>query len=168
MRAIPALAVAAVLAAAPALAEYTTVLPLGGSSALRVGPKQAWRPTDARTIADAQRELKALGYYPGEINGLYDNNTQQAVLDFQANNAVAPSGQLDVATLTAMGWPTAPQQAQAAIPGTEEPSQQLGSIEHLRSEHQSAPATVGQPNPPESQGGVPSPFERGTRTTPQE
>lgn len=51
----------------------------------------------------AQARLECLGYYNGEINGLYDNDTRLAVELFQKDNNLSLTGALDEATSTALG-----------------------------------------------------------------
>lgn len=72
---------------------------------------------DEQTSA-AQGTLKAQGFYFGEITGQLDDQTTAAIKRFQIRNGLEVTGQLDAATLKALGQPSEPQQAAppAAIP----------------------------------------------------
>lgn len=53
-------------------------------------------------VADLQKRLKTLGYYVGAINGVYDNETSQAVASAQENLDLHPDGTVDQITLQAL------------------------------------------------------------------
>lgn len=106
----------ALSAAQPALAQQT----LGRQT------DTAWSQNSAATIAEVQRRLKREGYYIGEINGFFDNNTQSALLDFQTDRNIALTGHMDQQTLSALAFPPEAQQAQ--VP-TAEASPGIGRTE---------------------------------------
>jgi putative peptidoglycan binding protein len=54
-------------------------------------------------IANAQTELQRLGYDPGAVDGTFGPRTRAAVLDFQRDNGLPVSGEIDEATLDALG-----------------------------------------------------------------
>ena len=70
--------------------------------------KMAWRPVlcetnmNAGTIRDIQRALKAKGFDPGPIDGVYGRQTQGAVRKFQQANSLA-TGVLTMKTIKALG-----------------------------------------------------------------
>lgn len=50
-----------------------------------------------------QAKLASLGYYDDEIDGVYDNNTIEAIKNFQSDKNLAVTGSLDSATTVALG-----------------------------------------------------------------
>jgi peptidoglycan hydrolase-like protein with peptidoglycan-binding domain len=52
---------------------------------------------------DVQRRLSELGYYRGPIDGVWGGETRTAVERFQANRRLAVTGDLNEATVNAMG-----------------------------------------------------------------
>ncbi len=70
--------------------------------------KMAWRPVlcetnmNAGTIMDIQRALKAKGFDPGPIDGVYGGRTQGAVRQFQQANKLV-TGALTMKTIKALG-----------------------------------------------------------------
>lgn len=53
---------------------------------------------EGEIVRKAQRRLQGLGFDPQGIDGDYGNNTQAAVLSFQQDAGLAPTGEVDVAT----------------------------------------------------------------------
>lgn len=47
----------------------------------------------------AEQRLGALGYGPGVVDGVFDENTRRAILAYQKANDIVPTGYLDVASL---------------------------------------------------------------------
>lgn len=45
-----------------------------------------------------QEKLRSLGFYTHEINSKFDDNTAEALCNFQASNLITPSGKLDEKT----------------------------------------------------------------------
>ena len=94
-------------------------------------------------IEAVQRELTERGYDPGEIDGLTGSRTQSAIREFQRSAGLADTGQIDDATLAALGLappdgvePEAgsdppesdtPRDAPAPAPDTETPEAQAPS-----------------------------------------
>lgn len=58
------------------------------------------RPASVRTI---QERLRSLGFYTGGVDGVWGQSTQNAIQQFQQNRGLQPNGQLNTATVTAMG-----------------------------------------------------------------
>lgn len=57
----------------------------------------------AADIAEIQRRLKDWGYYDGEITGVNDWETQQAIMYFQRTHGIAETGEIDYETANAIG-----------------------------------------------------------------
>lgn len=55
------------------------------------------------TVYQAQRRLNELGYNPGPIDGFWGNKTQKAVKDFQRDNGLSVTGNIDKATIKKLG-----------------------------------------------------------------
>lgn len=68
------------------------------------GPIYAYRnlPPD-QVIANVQASLQDQGYYAGEVDGLLGPLTQEALVNFQNSNSLAPTGSIDEPTLDALG-----------------------------------------------------------------
>lgn len=56
-----------------------------------------------QVIANVQSELQQSGYYQGDLDGLFGPMTRQALLNFQSDNGLAPTGEIDEPTLNALG-----------------------------------------------------------------
>lgn len=65
---------------------------------LALNPPQKGIPSPA-DVFTAQRGLKRLGYYDGQVNGLYDSATVAAVLDYRRRNRLAITEKLDAKLL---------------------------------------------------------------------
>ncbi|MCX7903925.1 MAG: peptidoglycan-binding protein, partial [Caloramator sp.] len=50
-------------------------------------------------VAELQTNLKTLGYFSSNIDGVYGYSTYLAVQKFQADNSLSPTGNLDLVTL---------------------------------------------------------------------
>jgi peptidoglycan hydrolase-like protein with peptidoglycan-binding domain len=61
------------------------------------------QPVSSGATYDVQRRLSELGYYRGPIDGVWGGETRTAVERFQANRRLAVTGDLNEATVTAMG-----------------------------------------------------------------
>lgn len=57
-------------------------------------------PEEPQTVANAQERLAALGYWPGDVDGLMGPRTRSAIRDFQEQNALRVSGELNTETWT--------------------------------------------------------------------
>jgi hypothetical protein len=68
------------------------------------GPIYAYHnlPPD-QVIANVQANLQEQGYYTGEVDGLLGPLTQEALVNFQNSNGLAPTGSIDEPTLDALG-----------------------------------------------------------------
>ena len=54
-------------------------------------------------MKNAQAALETQGYNPGSIDGQMGPNTRTAIMKFQQDKGLTPSGTLDSATLAALG-----------------------------------------------------------------
>lgn len=52
---------------------------------------------------EIQTRLKDWGYYDGPITGEVDNETREAIMDFQSSHGISATGNLDAATTAAIG-----------------------------------------------------------------
>jgi peptidoglycan hydrolase-like protein with peptidoglycan-binding domain len=68
-----------------------------------IPPAENLRPSSVRAI---QSRLHDLGFYSGAPDGIWGQSTQNAVQQFQQGRGLQPNGQLNPATLSAMGIPT--------------------------------------------------------------
>jgi peptidoglycan hydrolase-like protein with peptidoglycan-binding domain len=57
----------------------------------------------ASSVREIQARLQSLGFYPGGVDGTWGQSTQNAIQQFQQNRGLQPNGQLNSATLSAMG-----------------------------------------------------------------
>lgn len=74
--------------------RVTTLSPVAGSTMKLNATGDA--------VAELQRELKALGYYHGEITRIYDNATKKAVIAFQKKNGLPADGAAGASTQQAL------------------------------------------------------------------
>jgi peptidoglycan hydrolase-like protein with peptidoglycan-binding domain len=65
-------------------------------------PATNLRPSSVRAV---QGRLRDLGFYTGGVDGVWGQSTQNAVAQFQQNRGLQPNGQLNSATVNAMGLP---------------------------------------------------------------
>jgi peptidoglycan hydrolase-like protein with peptidoglycan-binding domain len=63
-------------------------------------PADTLRPSSVRAI---QERLRSLGFYTGGVDGAWGQSTQSAIEQFQQNRGLQPNGQLNPATVSAMG-----------------------------------------------------------------
>jgi peptidoglycan hydrolase-like protein with peptidoglycan-binding domain len=59
--------------------------------------------TEAERIRAAQQVLARRAYYRGSSNGVLDNATRRAIFEFQIDNNITPTGNLDGRTAAALG-----------------------------------------------------------------
>lgn len=95
------------LCAATVIATLCAALPAAaqnqpGSQSRDLG-QAVEQQVDQVTITRLQERLKDQGYYEGEITGLLDPPTQQALGQFQQDQNVGERGRIDRDTLTALG-----------------------------------------------------------------
>jgi peptidoglycan hydrolase-like protein with peptidoglycan-binding domain len=86
----------AILAAALLCAAPVSV------KAQAVGPTYE-QPLSAAAIRDVQARLRQLGYYGGPIDGVWGSGTRYALERFQQSRRLAATGELNQATVSAMG-----------------------------------------------------------------
>ncbi len=55
------------------------------------------------SVREIQSSLHDLGFYSGNIDGVWGESTQSAIQQFQQNRGLQPNGQLNQETITAMG-----------------------------------------------------------------
>jgi peptidoglycan hydrolase-like protein with peptidoglycan-binding domain len=63
-------------------------------------PGDQLRPASVQAI---QARLRSLGFYNGAVDGIWGGGTQAAIERFQQGRGLQPNGQLNPATITAMG-----------------------------------------------------------------
>ncbi len=56
-----------------------------------------------QTIVEVQTRLRDWGYYDGELTGVLDDQTVEAIIYFQRQNGLRETGELDGATSNALG-----------------------------------------------------------------
>lgn len=101
-------------------------------AASSTGPSQAKYQTaegpkaDKPTIRKAQAFLNAAGYGPLSTDGSYGPKTRQAVMNYQNDKKLEPTGVLDEATLAAMRTSSLIESEQTAQPSREPPKAQRG------------------------------------------
>lgn len=54
-------------------------------------------------VEELQQRLEDLGFSPGKIDGIYGPETYQAVIEFQRQKGLEPTGQVDTSTWDALG-----------------------------------------------------------------
>ncbi len=95
-------------------------------------PPRYEQPVSTGAVYDVQRRLSELGYYRGPIDGVWGGETRSAVERFQANRRLAVSGDLNEATVTAMGLDPrrvlARNYAPPPAPGYERPAANVGPV----------------------------------------
>jgi peptidoglycan hydrolase-like protein with peptidoglycan-binding domain len=62
-------------------------------------------PVDTTSVLAAQHALARAGYSPGNATGMMDAPTHDAVMQFQRAHGLRASGDLDSATMAALGVP---------------------------------------------------------------
>jgi hypothetical protein len=55
-------------------------------------------------IASVQQQLQRLGYYQGELDGTFGPMTRRALVDYQRNNGLPVTGEIDQDTLSSLGF----------------------------------------------------------------
>ena len=94
---------------------------LGAAAAPMAALAQGERPTyekplSTEAVRDVQARLHALGYYGGPADGVWGSGTRAALERFQRDRRIAVTGQLNQATVTAMGLDPARLQARGYEP----------------------------------------------------
>jgi peptidoglycan hydrolase-like protein with peptidoglycan-binding domain len=75
---------------------------LSSQQAVLVPPGETLRPGSVRAV---QSQLRHLGFYTGNVDGVWGQGTQSAIERFQQGRGLQPNGQLNPATVSAMGLP---------------------------------------------------------------
>jgi len=55
---------------------------------------------DPMLVRDIQSELALLGFYNGNVDGIFGNGTEKAIINFQRNAGMLPNGEANYALLT--------------------------------------------------------------------
>jgi peptidoglycan hydrolase-like protein with peptidoglycan-binding domain len=63
-------------------------------------PGDQLRPASVQAV---QARLRSLGFYNGAVDGVWGAGTQAAIQNFQQGRGLQPNGQLNPATVGAMG-----------------------------------------------------------------
>jgi len=58
---------------------------------------------DTSQIVEIQTRLQDWGYYDGELTGTLDSATTSAIIEFQSEHGITATGELDAATMNALG-----------------------------------------------------------------
>lgn len=74
------------------------------------------------TVFDVQDNLRARGFYIGELTGMYDEQTIEAIKNFQRANDLMPDGILGFKTMSKL-------RVQDTLPGTLEQDKSSGEVE---------------------------------------
>jgi peptidoglycan hydrolase-like protein with peptidoglycan-binding domain len=77
-------------------------LPLTGHAQTARAPVYQ-QPLSTQAVEDVQARLQQLGYYGGPVDGVWGGSTRDAIERFQNTRHLAASGELNQATVTAMG-----------------------------------------------------------------
>ena len=85
------------------LVHYVILVSLLSVSVGEGARAQAVEITDRATVRTAQRVLRDNGLYAGPINGVVEEETRKALLDFQADTGINATGMVDRPTLEALG-----------------------------------------------------------------
>jgi peptidoglycan hydrolase-like protein with peptidoglycan-binding domain len=84
--------------------QPSTTAPVAAAPAYQpvAPPSAAPRVEPSASVRDAQQQLRQLGYYSGDVDGLMGPATEQAILRFQRAQGLDASGQLNTATADAL------------------------------------------------------------------
>jgi peptidoglycan hydrolase-like protein with peptidoglycan-binding domain len=58
---------------------------------------------DDTMVRDVQVKLKNYGYNPGTVDGIFGSKTKKALMEFQKNNKLSVTGEIDESTLKTLG-----------------------------------------------------------------
>jgi N-acetylmuramoyl-L-alanine amidase len=98
----PATPPAAPPAATPPAASAESATPAANSPEVAAGPPVIRNQSVGPAVAQLQRELQALGYYNGEIDGGFGEATQVAVEQFQRDQQLTVDGVVGLSTWDAL------------------------------------------------------------------
>lgn len=153
-----AIAMTGALTAGPAVAQQQW----GQQQQMGQVPENAVQP---EFLAQIQQGLQQQGYYRGQVDGLYGPLTHEALTQYQRDQGLQPTGQLNTQTVASMLEPQsqqamAPQQQPMAAAPAEQPVPGFGAVEQmaeiptrpgqiqqLRTENMSSPNIVGEAVP---------------------
>ena len=79
------------------------LLAAGTGPALGAGANAAPGPLSHAAVRNLQSRLRTLGFYRGGVDGIWGPGTQAAIERFQQGRALQPTGQLNPATVQALG-----------------------------------------------------------------
>jgi len=80
--------------------DPNTLLTVPAAAAAPLPPADQLRPASVRAI---QARLRSLGFYNGAVDGVWGGSTQAAIERFQQGRGLQVNGQLNPATVSAMG-----------------------------------------------------------------
>ncbi|MGE5547930.1 MAG: peptidoglycan-binding domain-containing protein [Solirubrobacterales bacterium] len=147
MKLIHAVAAVALVAAGPALAQSRQ----GYTSAPPVVTGQAVQPDFAAQI---QQHLKNEGYYSGPVDGVFGQRTRQSLAQWQQDQGLTPTGQINGQSIAMMNLAGTTQQAEVPERARPEPK---GTVRTFREDHMTSPNVEGEPIPQEPGTGIPVP-----------
>jgi hypothetical protein len=116
---------------------------------------------DSKRVRKAQRQLKSLGFDPGEVDGVYGDDTKKAVRDFELSRGrlkAHADGYFGPLTWKLL-WKKekaaeeAPPEPQPAAPATEPAATATEPVPAEPSETETTVSTVGAPPPPRADAG---------------
>jgi peptidoglycan hydrolase-like protein with peptidoglycan-binding domain len=76
---------------------------LGTQQAALAAPLPSPEGLRQSSVRSIQSQLRRLGFYNGNVDGVWGGSTQTSVEQFQQNRGLQPNGQLNPATIEAMG-----------------------------------------------------------------
>ena len=68
-----------------------------------VAPPPDYGALSPDSVRQIQSQLRNLGFYGGPVDGVWGAGTQEAIARFQQGRGLQPNGQINPATLSAMG-----------------------------------------------------------------
>lgn len=162
-RSVLPLAVLGLIVAAPPMAAAQQAVTAEGG----IGLQQAQLAPVQDVLMAVEQRLQQLGY-DVTPDGQFDANTRNNVLQFQSENGLRPTGNVDLSTIAALGIDVSPgagSVAMAPATGTEVVvvEEETAMVDDnwdyplLRSEFMSAPQVKGQSGPLETDPGIPLP-----------
>lgn len=86
------------------------------------------KPLSTEAVRDVQARLHALGYYGGPVDGRWGGGTRAALERFQRDRRIAVTGQLNQATVTAMGLDPQRLQARGYEPRPAAPHERVAEV----------------------------------------
>ena len=93
-------------AKAPQVAQAPAQVQRNGDATAQDTRTRTSAPVDTTQVQAAQQALARAGYNPGNSTGNFDASTHDAVSQFQRARGLKATGDLDSATMSALGLPT--------------------------------------------------------------